>query len=402
MSDLTLLLANLNHIQKSQKPTPPLPISAISPRATTACTLTPNTATPESTCSHRTAPQTDSASTVQKIQAPNAKRQTPRPAVPESAPRAPQFATRPQVSRLPTLPTVPQTRSPLPTVPRLASRLEPALPELLPVPQTAAFNPYLPGNGGDRPLDTTWANQVRPRSGSQLYQQRLEALRQGRTYTRLPADSFRSVWANATQQPTYQQWQALLQREAAAMAKGQGKSRLTVMVGDSISQWYPVEQLSSDRFWLNQGVSGDMTSGILQRLPAFDQTRPDTIHVMAGVNDLKNGKSDREILDNLRKIMRYLRQQHPNAQVVVHSILPTRSLLVPGDRIAQLNQQLTAIAQAESVSFLDLTADFVAADGYLQQRLTTDGIHLNPMGYALWGRSLQQWQRSATDVALGR
>jgi GDSL-like Lipase/Acylhydrolase family len=198
---------------------------------------------------------------------------------------------------------------------------EPALPDLqLP---TLAANPYLP-QPEVKPLQPNWTNYIRPRSGSQQYRQRLEALRQGKTYTRLPADSFSEVWVNATQQPNYQQWVTLLHQEATALSKGQGSNRLTVILGDSISQWMPTEQLSSDRFYLNQGISGDTSAGVLNRLSALDAVRPDTIYVMVGVNDLKNGKTDAEILSNLQKIMQQLHQTHPQAQVIINSVLPTR------------------------------------------------------------------------------
>ncbi|MCU0565603.1 MAG: GDSL-type esterase/lipase family protein [Oculatellaceae cyanobacterium Prado106] len=294
--------------------------------------------------------------------------------------------------------TTPAATTPTATTPAISTRIqpnfnpqsftprsiEPTLPDLLPRP--LANNPYLPSAIPTAPL---WSSQVRPRSGSQFYQQRMEALRQGKTYTRLPSSSFYEAWANATEQPTYEQWMGLLQREAQSMAKGQGKNRLTVLVGDSISQWYPIEQLAGDRFWLNQGISGDMTAGILRRLSAFDQTRPDRIYVMAGVNDLKNGRSDREILDNLQQMMQRLRRVHPQAQIVFQSILPTRWANISSDRTTQLNLKLAALAQQEGVSYLDLTPNFADSEGKLRRELTTDGLHLSPVGYVVWGEVMQ-------------
>lgn len=263
---------------------------------------------------------------------------------------------------------------------------EPALPDLqLP---TLAANPYLP-QPELQPLQPNWTNYVRPRSGSQQYRQRLEALQQGKTYTRLPSDSFSEVWANATQQPTYEQWVNLVKREATAMAKGQGSNRLTVILGDSISQWLPTEQLSSDRFYLNQGISGDTTTGVLNRLAAIDAVRPDTIYVMVGVNDLKNGKTDTEILTNLQKIMQRLHKAHPQAQVIINSVLPTRLASIPSDRVAQLNQKIAQLSQQESVSYLALAPSFTDETGILRRELTTDGIHLSAQGYAVWGEVLR-------------
>ncbi|MDJ0702724.1 MAG: GDSL-type esterase/lipase family protein [Leptolyngbyaceae cyanobacterium MO_188.B28] len=228
----------------------------------------------------------------------------------------------------------------------------------------------------------------RPSSGSQLYQQRLAALTAGKLYTRLSPDSFYESWVNAAQQPTYEQWRTLLTQEAKAMEHGQGGNRLTVVVGDSLSLWLPSEWLSTDRFWLNQGISGDTTAGILRRLSAFAQTRPDTIHVMAGINDLKNGASNAEVVSNLRQIMEQLHQTHPQAKIIVYSILPTRVANIPSDRIRGLNQQIAQTAQQVGIDYFDLQPNFADSDGDLRPELTTDGIHLTPQGYRVWQLAL--------------
>lgn len=225
----------------------------------------------------------------------------------------------------------------------------------------------------------------RPITGSQLYQQRLAALKAGATYTRLPTDSFRDQWMNAIEQPAYADWVNLLHQEGKAMAYGQGQGRLTVLVGDSLSLWFPSEMMSSDRFWLNQGISGDTTTSVLQRLSAFAKTRPDTIYVMAGINDLRQGATDAEVIHNLRLIMRQLKQAHPQSKVIVHSILPTRLAALPTDRIRRLNYAIANATQEEGVFFLNLQPSFMDNSGILRRDLTTDGLHLSVQGYRTWG-----------------
>ncbi|NJR59192.1 MAG: hypothetical protein HC769_10265 [Cyanobacteria bacterium CRU_2_1] len=223
-----------------------------------------------------------------------------------------------------------------------------------------------------------------PLTGEQLYVQRLAALQTGKIYTRLPANSFQQEWRDATATPTYEQWVNLLAQEANAMAVGQGSSELTVLLGDSISLWFPSELMMDDRFWLNQGISGDTTSGILRRISALDETRPDTIHVMAGINDLRRGATDIEIVGNLREIMRRLKQAHPQAQIIIHSILPTRLAALPTDRIRRLNYNISTVAEEEGVNFLNLQPAFLDDSGILSRDLTTDGIHLSDRGYRAW------------------
>lgn len=229
---------------------------------------------------------------------------------------------------------------------------------------------------------------MRPRTGSQLYSQRRAALRAGKLYTRISPNEFADQWKMATAQPTYQQWQDLLAQEARSIATGQGNNQLTIIVGDSLSLWIPPEWLSRDRFWLNQSISGETSAQILQRLPTFAATRPDTIHVMAGVNDIKQGASDEAVITNLQLIMRRLHQQHPQARIVMYSILPTRLPRIPSDRIRQVNQQIAVVAARQGVDYVDLQPEFTDAQGNLDRDLTTDGVHLNPQGYQVWHAAL--------------
>jgi lysophospholipase L1-like esterase len=198
---------------------------------------------------------------------------------------------------------------------------------------------------------------------------------------------------------TYQQWVTQLGREAEAVAANR-PSRLTVLAGDSLSMWFPPKLLPIDRIWLNQGISGETSVGLLKRLQLFDRTQPDVIFVMIGINDLLRGASNEGILDNQRQIVRDLRWAHPKAQIVVQSILPhsgeqatwenrDRLLAIPNSRIRQINRRLKEIANAENVLYLDLYPMFTNADGDLQIELSTDGLHLNERGYLVWRSALQ-------------
>ena len=258
----------------------------------------------------------------------------------------------------------------------------PASPELIRSPWSIGPHP-------SGPAKFSASETVAPHSGIQLYQQRLSALKAGKLYTRLPADSFQDSWRRVQGQPTYQQWQNLLALEARAASSGKGKQRLSVMLGDSLSQWFPVGRLPRHQLWVNQGISGDTTAGILQRLSLASVAAPETIYLMVGVNDLKRGASDREILNNLGQIVQRLKQQSPQAQVVLQSILPTRSSQISNARIARLNPWIEAIAQRHGTMYLDLHRRFAGPDGAIRPELTTDGIHLSPQGYEVWQTALQ-------------
>lgn len=257
-----------------------------------------------------------------------------------------------------------------------------------PISPTAATYLPEPGRPSAAPASNPARVQIRPISGGQLFQQRWAALRAGKLYNRLAVDSFEKAWINSTYSPTYLEWVNLLSREAQMMAAGQGYNRLSVLLGDSLAQWFPTEQLSSDRYWLNQGISGDTTTGVLNRLSLFDETTPNAIHLMVGINDLRRGATDAEVVSNLIQIMRRLKQFHPQAKIYIYSILPTRLPAIPSSRVRWLNYNVAAAARQEGADFLNLQAVFSDQEGNLRRELTTDGLHLSMMGYEVWRTTL--------------
>ena len=171
----------------------------------------------------------------------------------------------------------------------------------------------------------------------------------------------------------YQQWVTLLGQELATMA-AKNPDHLTILLGDSLSLWFPAELLPGQRVWMNQGISGEKTQSLLTRLHLLDVADVDTIFLMIGINDLIWGQSDRQLLANYREIMDYLVTYHPNTQVVVQSILPhgaetatweSRNLLLdlPNERIRRMNQSLQTIAKDYDAHYLELYPIFSDGEG---------------------------------------
>ncbi len=208
---------------------------------------------------------------------------------------------------------------------------------------------------------------------------------------------------------SYRQWVDVLKKEAKASAE-KPPQNLSILAGDSLSLWFPPELLPEDRNWLNQGISGETSNGLLKRLDLFNRTQPKTIFVMIGINDLIRGASDETILANQQRIISYLRKVHPKAQIVLQSILPhgaeeatwegrEKLLAIPNSRIRKLNQQLQNIATKEKVKYLNLHPLFTNKQGNLRPEFSTDGLHLNPQGYLVWSSALQMYTQIELDKA---
>jgi lysophospholipase L1-like esterase len=200
---------------------------------------------------------------------------------------------------------------------------------------------------------------------------------------------------------TYEEWVEQLDKEARAIAANP-PPRLGILAGDSISLWFPPQLLPPQLTWLNQGISGEISRGLLERLPLFDEVKAEVIFVMIGINDLLRGIPPAQILENQRLIIRDLLTWHPNSEIVVQSILPhsgpqatwegrDRLLEIPNEQIKSINRELEAIARNEGVRFLNLYPLFANAEGNLKPELSTDGLHLNDEGYEVWRAALMTY-----------
>lgn len=206
----------------------------------------------------------------------------------------------------------------------------------------------------------------------------------------LPATTFPQL--GDRQYLNYQQWVDLLRQEAAA---AQDAAQLTVLLGDSISLWFPRTLLPGRRTWLNQAISGEQSAALVKRLNALDDADVKSFFLMIGINDLLAGKSDTQIAANIEAAIAYLRQTHPEADIVVQSILPhsahkatwegrDRLLLLPNQRIQSVNQTVASLAPKYGAHYLALYPLFANGEGALRSDLTTDGLHLNERGYLVW------------------
>jgi len=193
---------------------------------------------------------------------------------------------------------------------------------------------------------------------------------------------------------SYEQWLELLADDAKTMA-AKNPDHLSVLLGDSLSLWFPGELMPGRRVWINQSISGERTKGLLNRLDFLKDNDVEAVFLMIGINDLIWGQSDEEILANYKEIVRRLKQEHPKTQIVVQSILPhggenstweSRDKLaaLPSERIQEMNDSLKEIAADNQAYYLDLYPIFVTGDGTLRPDLTTDGLHLNRQGYLVW------------------
>jgi len=167
-----------------------------------------------------------------------------------------------------------------------------------------------------------------------------------------------------------------------------------VFVGDSITeQGLNWAVRFGDLRIRNRGISGDMTYGVMARLDEMKATSPKAIFLKIGVNDIfnlyfvKEIQSLSSVSQNIEKITAELHQHLPDTQLFVQSILPDHRDFI-SVMARSVNQQIQGI-KYKKFTYIDLHTAFVTPQGVLKPELTTDGTHLNEMGYQLWKQQLE-------------
>lgn len=160
-----------------------------------------------------------------------------------------------------------------------------------------------------------------------------------------------------------------------------------MMLGDSITdegEWSELWGMVVH----NRGISGDTTSGVLDRLYTIN-TNIKRVFIMIGVNDIMRGTSEDIVFENYKKIIKFF--QEKNIDVVIQSTLYIGESRKQNfnSKIEKLNQNLEEFAKKNNIVFINLNPIF-APQKTLLKNFTKDDLHLNAAAYKLWIETLKK------------
>ena len=203
-----------------------------------------------------------------------------------------------------------------------------------------------------------------------------------------------------------QEWQMSLYNKKIDEFKndpiGQGK---IVFLGNSITEaggdWNVRFGTSNI---VNRGISGDMTEGVLNRLDEIIHYKPIALFLLIGINDIFDANiPERQkitpsyVSNNIFSIVETIVDKSPDTKIFIQTILPINDKIytkekgwVPDhpvplpDQISEINSLLKERSKSRPFIFIDLHSAFIDDEGLLDERFTTDGVHLNSSGYDNW------------------
>ena len=172
-----------------------------------------------------------------------------------------------------------------------------------------------------------------------------------------------------------------------------------VFLGDSITEGGPWEELFPGVRTRNRGIGGDTTEGVLRRLEQVTRAQPTKVFLLIGTNDLYAGRSEDEIVANIEDILEQLKQESPDTEVYLQSVLPRAASYRA--RVEALNTRLSEVAGERGAAWVDLYPSFLDPEsGAIRPELSNDELHLLGPGYALWKEQVEPLVRAGTEPVL--
>jgi len=168
-----------------------------------------------------------------------------------------------------------------------------------------------------------------------------------------------------------------------------------VFLGDSITDFFRVNEFFPGAYVINRGISWDTTDGVLRRLPeSVYELSPSKVFLLIGTNDLGDEKPVEYISDNIRKIISEIKQNCPQTQIYLESVYPVSlskdkkiKKIIVGKRnntdISRLNDKLKILADEMGITYIDVYNRLVDGSGNIKTEYTVEGLHLTIQGYSV-------------------
>lgn len=172
-----------------------------------------------------------------------------------------------------------------------------------------------------------------------------------------------------------------------------------VMLGNSLNNNAPWEELFPMGYIINRGISGDVVNGVCQRVDEIVPDKPAKIFLLTGTNDFINDPevSALTVWERYEKLIQTIQKEMPDTKLYVQSTLPLnpKSKFYEGfnPRVEELNKLLEAGMERYKYFYLDIASLLSDENGDLAEDNTTDGIHLSAVGYFKWAAELARGMR---------
>ena len=167
-----------------------------------------------------------------------------------------------------------------------------------------------------------------------------------------------------------------------------------VFLGDSITEFYPIDEIYGDLPIIKSGIAGYRTDDLLPKLEEMVyRYNPTSVYLLIGTNDLLWDKAEdtKKAISNIKKIVENIKSNRKNTKIYIESIYPvnvdldtTRHMVGyrENETIIEVNKEIEKYCRENNYIYINMYDELTDEDGNLNKKYTDDGLHPNSLGYA--------------------
>ncbi len=153
---------------------------------------------------------------------------------------------------------------------------------------------------------------------------------------------------------------------------------------------YLTQRSMTPRSFMQPGAMVDAgKAGVLDVWATISDRQPGKMYITLGTNALMAMDPD-EFIQSYYQLVDKIRTTSPVTKIYITTIPPTSSGYaakeerLSKERIQQANNLIAKMCREKNLALINLYDVVMGADGYLNEEINSDGIHMTPDGYKMW------------------
>ncbi len=164
------------------------------------------------------------------------------------------------------------------------------------------------------------------------------------------------------------------------------KETIVFTGSSSIRTWDNLDDLFPDHQIVNTGFGASQATDLLAYSNELINTfNPYKVFIYEGDNDLSANKRPKEILASIQDIIRMIREQNSNTQIILISAKPSIVRWSLKRKYKRLNRKFIRLSNKDNLlQFADVWTPMLEGRKLKENIFQDDGLHMNSNGYEIW------------------
>ena len=164
-----------------------------------------------------------------------------------------------------------------------------------------------------------------------------------------------------------------------------------LFIGEGHTQNFDFDSFQLDYHYINMGdeklLLEDLLSDLKKKVYDFN---PSIIFIQVGMNDILDGRSINQVVQDLETIILKIKENRPYAEIYIESIYPINKEIDDFDdddykevnnySIVNYNKQIEKLCESLNINYVDIFSQ-LSVNNQLNEEYTDNGISLNDNGY---------------------